>query len=90
MVRLVTSPIHIGNGDIIDHNPLTMSDEHILEEIYSTHVHSDTKFDAEYLFNIAGNILTRSTHVVDNFVQVCIYLHLSLRSFLLYYIVYCF
>ncbi|AES61017.1 putative sieve element occlusion [Medicago truncatula] len=69
MIRLSRSSIHIGNGDIIDHNPLTMSDEHILEEIYSTHVHSDTKFDAEYLFNIAGNILTRSTHVVDNFVQ---------------------
>ncbi|WJX12410.1 hypothetical protein P8452_02917 [Trifolium repens] len=46
-----------------------MSDEHILEEIYSTHVHSDTKFDVESLFNIAGNILMRSTHVVDNVVQ---------------------
>lgn len=65
------SLLHIGSGN--DHNPLTMSDEHILEEIYSTHVHSDTKFDAQSLFNVAGNILTRSTHVVDNVMQVCIY-----------------
>lgn len=65
------SLLHIGSGN--DHNPLTMSDEHILEEIYSTHVHSDTKFDAQSLFNVAGNILTRSTHVVDNVMQVRIY-----------------
>ncbi|KAK2401960.1 protein SIEVE ELEMENT OCCLUSION B [Trifolium repens] len=67
MASLVRSLLHIGSGN--DHNPLTMSDEHILEEIYSTHVHSDTKFDVESLFNIAGNILMRSTHVVDNVVQ---------------------
>jgi hypothetical protein len=66
-------------SEINDHNPLTMSDEHILEEIYSTHVHSDTKFDVESLFNIAGSILVRSTHVVDNIVQVCtiFYMHLN-------------
>ncbi|MCH99308.1 sieve element occlusion protein [Trifolium medium] len=73
MACLVRSLIQIGscNGNVIDHNPLTMSDELILEEIYSTHVHSDTatKFDVESLFNIAGNILVRSTHVVDNIVQ---------------------
>ncbi|PNX62783.1 sieve element occlusion protein, partial [Trifolium pratense] len=46
-----------------------MSDELILEEIYSTHVHSHTKFDAESLFNIAADILKRSTHVVENVVQ---------------------
>ena len=74
MVSLVRSLLHIGNDNSIDHNPLTMSDEHILEEIYVTHVHSDTKFDAESLFNIAGNILTRSTHVVDNVLQVCKYI----------------
>jgi hypothetical protein len=82
MASLVRSLVQIGsscNGNIIDHNPLTMSDEHILEEIYSTHVHSDTKFDVESLFNIAGTILVRSTHVVDNIVQVCtiFYMHLN-------------
>lgn len=59
-------PATVGN----DHNPLTMSDEHILEEIYSTHVHSDTKFDSASLFAITENILIRSTHLVDNVVQV--------------------
>ena len=55
---------------IIHHNPLLMSDIQIMGEIYSTHVHSDTKFDAESLFNIAANILRRSTYVVENVVQV--------------------
>lgn len=59
-------PGAVGN----DHNPLTMSDEHILEQIYSTHVHSDTKFDSGSLFAITENILIRSTHLVDNVVQV--------------------
>ncbi|CAK8572056.1 unnamed protein product [Lathyrus sativus] len=45
-----------------------MSDEQILEVICSTHVYSDIKFDAETLFNIARNILTCSTNVVDNVV----------------------
>ncbi|TKY51872.1 SIEVE ELEMENT OCCLUSION B protein [Spatholobus suberectus] len=52
-----------------EHNPLTMSDEQILEQIYSTHVHSDTKFDVDSLFTLVENTLRRSTHIVDNVVQ---------------------
>jgi len=51
-------------------NPLTMSDEQILEQIYSTHVHSDTKFDVDSLLTLVENILRRSTNIVDNVVQV--------------------
>ncbi|XP_027936338.1 protein SIEVE ELEMENT OCCLUSION B-like [Vigna unguiculata] len=50
-------------------NPLTMSDEQILEQIYSTHVHSDTKFDVDSLLTLVENILRRSTNIVDNVVQ---------------------
>jgi hypothetical protein len=72
-------------SEINDYNPLTMSDEHILEEIYSTHVHSDTvtKFDAESLFNIAAVILRRSTYVAENFVQVC---HIICRYIFFFYL----
>ncbi|XP_061371224.1 protein SIEVE ELEMENT OCCLUSION B-like [Gastrolobium bilobum] len=66
MARLVKSILHLGGNG---HNPLNMSDEHILEEIYSTHVHSDTKFDVDSLFKLVENILKRSTHIVDNVVQ---------------------
>ncbi|XP_027366758.1 protein SIEVE ELEMENT OCCLUSION B-like [Abrus precatorius] len=66
MANLVKSILHLGGNDP---NPLTMSDEHILEEIYSTHVQSDTKFDAGSLFTLAENILKHSTHIVDNVVQ---------------------
>ncbi|KAJ1409429.1 Sieve element occlusion, N-terminal [Sesbania bispinosa] len=52
-----------------EHNPLTMSDEQILDQIYSTHVHSDTKFDVDSLFTLVDNTLRRSTHIVDNVVQ---------------------
>ncbi|KAE9619182.1 hypothetical protein Lal_00047965 [Lupinus albus] len=52
-----------------ENNPLTLSDEQILWQIYSTHVHSDTKFDAGSLFTLVENILTRSTHIVENLVQ---------------------
>ncbi|XP_027364603.1 protein SIEVE ELEMENT OCCLUSION B-like [Abrus precatorius] len=52
-----------------EHNPLTMSDDQILEQIYSTHVHSDTKFDVDSLFTLVENTLRRSTHIVDNVVQ---------------------
>lgn len=69
-------------GGSVDHNLLSMSDEQILKEIYSTHVHnhSDTKFDADSLFTLVDNILGRSTHVVDNIIQVyiCTYTHLIL------------
>ncbi|XP_045808113.1 protein SIEVE ELEMENT OCCLUSION B-like [Trifolium pratense] len=69
LVRTFLTKQHVLISENNDHNPLTMSDELILEEIYSTHVHSHTKFDAESLFNIAADILKRSTHVVENVVQ---------------------
>ncbi|KAF7837532.1 protein SIEVE ELEMENT OCCLUSION B-like [Senna tora] len=56
-------------GGESEHNPLTMSDEQILEQIYSTHVHTDTKFDVDSLFTLVDNTLRRSTHIVDNVVQ---------------------
>lgn len=59
----------------IESNPLTMSDDQILDQIYSTHVHSDTKFDAASLFTLAQNTLARSTHIVDSVVQVYIYIY---------------
>jgi len=62
-----------------ERNPLTMSDEQILEQIYSTHVHGDTKFDVDSLFTLVENTLRRSTRIVDNVVQV--YMH----SFLLFF-----
>ncbi|KAL5139144.1 Protein SIEVE ELEMENT OCCLUSION B [Glycine soja] len=52
-----------------EHNPLNMSDEQILEQIYSTHVHSHTKFDVDSLFILVENTLRRSTLIVDNVVQ---------------------
>ncbi|CAL0299867.1 unnamed protein product [Lupinus luteus] len=52
-----------------ENNPLTFSDEQILGQIYSTHVHSDTKFDAGSLFTLVENVLTRSTDIVENRVQ---------------------
>ncbi|XP_057755683.1 protein SIEVE ELEMENT OCCLUSION B-like [Arachis stenosperma] len=52
-----------------DHNPLAMSDEQILEQIYSTHVHSDTKFDVDSLFTLVYTTLRRSTSIVDNFFE---------------------
>lgn len=55
-----------------EQNPLTMTDDQILEEIYSNHVGSDTKFDVDSLFTLVENTLRRSTHIVDNFVQVYI------------------
>ncbi|KAK7344016.1 hypothetical protein VNO77_13214 [Canavalia gladiata] len=52
-----------------EQNPLTMSDEQILDQIYSTHIHTDTKFDVDSLFTLVENTLRRSTHIVDNVVQ---------------------
>ncbi|KAI4317949.1 hypothetical protein L6164_025770 [Bauhinia variegata] len=57
------------NHDDKDPNPLTLSDEQISEEIYTTHVHSDIKLDVDSLFSLSENILERSTHIVDNVVQ---------------------
>ncbi|TKY63469.1 sieve element occlusion s [Spatholobus suberectus] len=52
-----------------EHDPLTTSDEQILEQIYSTHVHRDTKFDVDSLFTLVENTIRRSTHIVDNVAQ---------------------
>ncbi|OIV90685.1 hypothetical protein TanjilG_23798 [Lupinus angustifolius] len=52
-----------------ENNPLTLSDEQILGQIYSTHVHSDSKFDAGTLFTLVENVITCSTYIVDNVVQ---------------------
>ncbi|KAI4345729.1 hypothetical protein L6164_012827 [Bauhinia variegata] len=55
-----------------DHNPLTMSDEQILEQIIPTHhAHNlgDTKLDVDSLFILVENILKQSTHVSDDVVQ---------------------
>ncbi|KAI4317947.1 hypothetical protein L6164_025768 [Bauhinia variegata] len=62
------SLLHFGESE---HNPLTLSDEQILDQIYSTHVHdhTDTKLDVNSLFTLVENILKRSTHIVDNVVQ---------------------
>ena len=49
----------------------TLSEQEILNQIYSTHhVHDDEKFDVESLFIIVENILKRATVVVDNVVLV--------------------
>ncbi|KAL2325100.1 hypothetical protein Fmac_024158 [Flemingia macrophylla] len=52
-----------------ENNPLSMSDEQILEQIYTTHVHSHTKFDVDSLFILVENTLRRSTLIVDSVVQ---------------------
>lgn len=46
----------------------TLSDHEILDQIYSTHVHDDEKFDVESLFIVVENILKRSTGIVDSVV----------------------
>nr|XP_023881779.1 protein SIEVE ELEMENT OCCLUSION B-like [Quercus suber]POE73892.1 protein sieve element occlusion b [Quercus suber] len=46
----------------------TLSDHEILNQIYTTHVHDDEKFEVESLFIIVENILKRATVVVDNIV----------------------
>jgi hypothetical protein len=50
----------------------TLSDQDILNQIYSTHVHDDEKFDVESLFIIVENTLKRATSIVDNVVLVCV------------------
>ncbi|XP_059445091.1 protein SIEVE ELEMENT OCCLUSION B-like [Corylus avellana] len=39
-----------------------------MTQIYATHVHADEKFDADFLFIVAENILKRATQIVDNIV----------------------
>ncbi|KAI4317948.1 hypothetical protein L6164_025769 [Bauhinia variegata] len=70
VAKIINALLHHSDHDHDkDRNPLTLSDEQILEEIYETHVHSDTKFDIESLFILVDNILKRSTHVVDGVLQ---------------------
>lgn len=82
------SLLHL-TSDQSEHNPLTMSDDQILEQIYSTHVHSDTKFDVDSLFTLVENTLRRSTHIVDNVVQVNTPSHFASSLFCLH-ISFCF
>ncbi|XP_057948273.1 protein SIEVE ELEMENT OCCLUSION B-like [Malania oleifera] len=48
---------------------LLTSDEKILEQIYTTHVHGDDNFDVDSLFVVVENTLKNATHIVDNYVQ---------------------
>ena len=73
----------------------TLSEQEILNQIYSTHhVHDDQKFDVESLFIIVENILKRATVVVDNVVLVqyqLILLNNNLKVvFITYYLLYTF
>ncbi|KAI9117010.1 hypothetical protein K1719_012009 [Acacia pycnantha] len=42
-------------------NPLTMSNQEILEKVYATHFHNDKKFDANSLFTIVDIILRKGS-----------------------------
>ncbi|CAI8601800.1 unnamed protein product [Vicia faba] len=50
-------------------NPLTWTDDKILETVYITHVHTGERFDVESLFVLTSNILKRSTAVADSVVS---------------------
>jgi hypothetical protein len=65
----------------VENSPLTMSDDQILDQICSTHVHSDIKLYAASLFTLTQNTLARSTHIVDSVVQV--YIHINIHSYFL-------
>lgn len=47
-------------------NPLGWTDDQILEKVYITHVHTAERYDVESLFNVASNIIRRSTAVADS------------------------
>ena len=53
-------------------NLFTLSDQKILELIYTTHVHADDSFDEDSLFVIVENILKYATQIVDKIIQVYI------------------
>ena len=67
---LVGSSQQANKGGLI--SLFTLSDQDILNQIYSTHVHDDEKFDVESLFIVVENILKRATSIVDNVVLVCV------------------
>ena len=69
MAGLIKAILHHGEEE---HNPLTLSDHQILDQIITTHVHTESKFDVDSLFNLVESILKRSTHIVDNVLQVII------------------
>lgn len=50
-------------------NPLSWTDDKILETVYITHVHTGERFDVESLFILTSNILKRSTAVADSVVS---------------------
>lgn len=56
-------------------NPFELSDEQIRKQIYETHCRSDDSFDADSLFIVVANILKRSTQIVDEVIQVNIYIY---------------
>ncbi|OIW07716.1 hypothetical protein TanjilG_19659 [Lupinus angustifolius] len=49
-------------------NPLSLSDDQVLEKVYITHVHNAERYDVESLFSITSNIINRSTAAADNVV----------------------
>lgn len=63
----VTSTVNHIEGEL---SLFTMSDNKILELIYTSHVHEDDSFDVDSLFLVTENIIKRSTQIVDNIVQV--------------------
>ncbi|KAJ7979935.1 Protein SIEVE ELEMENT OCCLUSION B [Quillaja saponaria] len=69
MASKLLTKISLHHTESSEVNPLTLSDDQILEQIYGTHVHSDEKFDVDSLFIVVDNILDRSTHIVDSIVQ---------------------
>ena len=48
----------------------TSSDEKILDQIYSTHVHAEKTFDEDSLFLVVENVLNHATQIVAKVVQV--------------------
>ncbi|CAL0328080.1 unnamed protein product [Lupinus luteus] len=49
-------------------NPLSFTDDQVLEKVYITHVHSAEKYDVESLFSVTSNIIKRSTAAAENVV----------------------
>ncbi|KAL5542119.1 hypothetical protein UlMin_009829 [Ulmus minor] len=47
----------------------TSSDEKILDQIYSTHVHAEKTFDEDSLFLVVENVLNHATQIVAKVVQ---------------------
>ncbi|KAK7243168.1 hypothetical protein RIF29_37956 [Crotalaria pallida] len=50
-------------------NPLSLTDDQILEKVYITHVHTAERYDVESLFNVTSNIIKRSAAAADSAVS---------------------